>query len=124
MAVVDFTDVEVQEFELLPRGQYLVEVTSSEERAGTEFPYLNLEMTVLEGDYADRKVWDSMSYSPKALWKLKSFLLQAGYSEEDIVGSFEVDPEEFIGQEYMVIVTQKAGNDGVVRNRVTRYVKA
>ena len=49
-------------FDPLPAGKYLVAITSSEmkpTKAG-DGSYLQLEFTVLEGEYRDRKVWDRL----------------------------------------------------------------
>lgn len=129
MTVVDFTDVEDRDFEPVPRGQYLVEITGAEERDGQEYPYLNLELTIKEGPEGaegveDRKLWDILSYSPKALWKLKGFLAVVGYDAEDLAGDFTVDPAEYLGMEFLVQVTVGADREGTQRNRVTRYFEA
>ena len=49
-------------FDPLPAGKYLVAVTASEmkpTKAG-DGSYLQLEFTVLEGEYKDRKLWDRL----------------------------------------------------------------
>ena len=49
-------------FEPLPAGKYLAAITSSETKptkAGNG-EYLQLEFTILEGEYKDRKVWDRL----------------------------------------------------------------
>lgn len=130
MAHVDFTDVEERSFDLLPRGQYLIEVTGAEERTGetSGVDYLNLELTVLDGEFQGRKLFDSMSYSQNALWKLKGFLRAAGYDEEDLAGDFDVDPAEYVGMEFVVTVTvqrdKREGHEGEEQNRIRTYVTA
>src|SRR5699024_8067063 len=52
-----------QSFEPIPAGWYNVKITSSEmkpTKAGNG-AYLELEMTVLDGDYANRKVFDRLN---------------------------------------------------------------
>jgi len=129
MTVVDFTDVEERDFDPVPRGQYLVEITGAEERDGQEYPYLNFELTIKEGPenvegVEDRKLWDILSFSPKALWKLKGFLAVAGYDDDDLAGDFDIDPAEYLGMEFLVQVTVGADREGTQRNRVTRYFEA
>ena len=68
MAQLDFNAANVEpatEYEPLPAGKYLAEITASEMKAtksgnGT---YLELEFTVLDGDCRGRKVWDRLCLS-------------------------------------------------------------
>lgn len=126
MPVVDFTNVETKSFELLPRGDYLLRITGAEIRdsQSSEYQYLNLEFNVVDpAEFVDRKQWDSMSFSPAALWKLKDFLLASGYTEEDLAGEFELDPEALIGGEVYARIAQKkdARNGDEMRNVIQKY---
>ncbi len=49
-------------FEPLPAGKYLAAITASEMKPtkNGDGNYLQLEFTVLEGEYRDRKVWDRL----------------------------------------------------------------
>ena len=49
-------------FDPLPAGKYLACITGSEMKAtkAGDGSYLELELTVLEGEYKDRKVWDRL----------------------------------------------------------------
>lgn len=65
MALLNFDATRVEPstvMEALPAGQYLVEITKSEtkETKAKNGSYLELEMTVLEGDYRGRKLWDRL----------------------------------------------------------------
>jgi hypothetical protein len=128
MPAIDFTNVEVTGFELLPRGDYLLRVVTPEIRdsQSSEHQYLNIEFEVVDGEFAGRKIWDSMSFSPGALWKLKGFLLASGYTEEDLAGSFDFDPADLANLEVQARVAQKADNrqEGVMRNVVNSYTQA
>jgi len=50
------------DFEPIPAGKYLAAITESEMKATKkgDGSYLQLEFTVLEGDYKGRKVWDRL----------------------------------------------------------------
>lgn len=133
MPVVDFTDVKELSFDPIPRGRYLASVETAEVRQSqnSEFEYLALVWEVLpsdeavKGDYVGRKLFDNMSFSPNALWRLKSFLKQAAeYSDEELSREFEVDPSEFIGLESELQVTVGSDNQGGQRNNITRYYAA
>lgn len=120
--VVDFSNVEERDFSPIPRGRYVVEITNAEIREGNEFPYLMVESTVASGDFADKKLWDNMSFSPKALWKLKQFYRGLSVSDEDLSTGFTVDPDELIGQTVLVNVQVKPDQQGEPRNVVSRYM--
>ena len=49
-------------FDPLPAGKYLATITASEMKATKkgDGTYLEVELTVLEGEYKDRKVWDRL----------------------------------------------------------------
>jgi hypothetical protein len=61
----DFNATEVKPnrgFDPLPAGRYLATVTASEKKPTKDGTgsYLNLEFTVLEGEFKGRKVWDRL----------------------------------------------------------------
>ena len=65
MALLNFDATRVEPstvMEAIPAGQYLVEITKSEtkETKAKNGSYLELEMTVLDGDYRGRKLWDRL----------------------------------------------------------------
>lgn len=120
--VVDFSEVEERDFTPLPRGRYLAEVADAEIRDGQEFPYLMVEFLIIEGDYIDRKLWTNMSFSPKALWKLKSFYRATDMTDEDLNSAdFQVVPEELIGLTFILQVQVKPDNNGEPRNNISRF---
>lgn len=124
MPVVDFTDVETTEFEPVPAGRYLTRVEECEEKEGTEHPYLNFKHVIVDGEFEGRFIFDIASFSPKALWKLKGVLIASGYTEEDLAGELEINPEEFLEVEYELVVTIAPDNNGIKRNRVTKHFAA
>ena len=118
---VDFTNVE--EFEVMPTDIYPVVITGIEERAGktSGLPYLNVEMAVTEGEYEGRKLWGMVSFSPKAAFKVKEFLVACGVSAEELEGNYDVEPEDYIGIEILasVIVDQYNGKEN---NKVESFL--
>jgi len=63
-------------FDLIPPGPYPVAITKVElkdskqmiDSGGKEgYPYINVELTVQEGEFKGRKVWDIWSLHPKAI---------------------------------------------------------
>ena len=75
---IDFSQVE--EFEPLPAGQVSIlieEVTLKQSKSG-EYPYLNWELRVSEGEFANRRLFMMTSLSERALWRLKAVFENIG----------------------------------------------
>lgn len=107
---VDFSDV--QDFEVLPKGDYPIVVDKVEMRDGTEYPYLNWQLKVSEGEHKDRLLWIITSFSPKALFRLKDILENLGVFSEEL--DIEVDEEtglvtkpELIGLPGVAVCSQR-----------------
>lgn len=97
---VDFSDV--QEFEVLPKGEYAAVIAKAEWREpqdSDKYPYINLEFDVKEvvnvSDEVDlgngRKLWAILSTSPKALWRMKQVFENLGIYMEEL--DIDVDDE-------------------------------
>jgi len=124
---VNFTDVEVSNFEPLPSGWYTVAVTDGEIREsgpasknpGAE--YIHWEYTVQEGDSANRKVWDNTSMLPQALFSLKGLLAATGrFSDDQINGELDFEIDDVVGATLQVRVAQRE-HDGNIYNDVKGY---
>ena len=88
---IDFSDV--QDFDVLEEGEYPVVIEKAEFRAAREegkFPYINLEMAITEEKYKGRKLWMILSFSPKALWRMKDVFENLGIYND----AMEVDYDE------------------------------
>jgi hypothetical protein len=91
---VDFTDPDIKgggDFEALPAGKYLATITDWDVRevknagklpVGT--PGLNVEFTIADGEYENRKVWTNYWLHPNNLGFFKTFLKAAGMEDDDI----------------------------------------
>ena len=99
---VDFS--EVQDFDLIKEGNYRAIITGQEirESKSSEFPYINWTYTFVGSEYDNRKAWLMTSLSPKALFRLKAFLIAGGETKESLSESFELDPEKYIGMEMTI----------------------
>jgi hypothetical protein len=117
----------VEEFEPVPAGVYSVVVTEmneSEEDGPSGYPYVGVVMTILEGEFENRKLFSNLSMSPKAAFKVKEFLEACGVPEEQLTSEeFEFDPEEYVNAEFDVAASVK-NVDGVMRNAVTNFISA
>lgn len=100
---VDFSDV--QEFEPMGKGEYLVVVDKVEYReAQTEdkYDYLNWELSVSDGEFKGRKLWFITSLSPKALFRMKDIFENLGLPSDEV----EIDYDEDTN---MVVEPELAG---------------
>jgi hypothetical protein len=70
---VDFSSVEADEFSIVPPGEYKCTIVNvkydqreSEDESDPTFPYLNIDMTIDEGqEYAHSHLYTIASFSPK-----------------------------------------------------------
>jgi len=116
---VDLHDVEEQDFSLLDPGTYDFRIENVVQKTGKTSgkPYLNVELSCLDEDFEKRRVFDILSLSEKAMWRLKEFATSAGI---DIATEF--DTEDFVGEEVSVTIGIEEGKgDYKDRNNVTRY---
>ena len=122
MLRVDFS--EVQEFDLIPEGVYRACVTEQEVRESnsSEYPYINWTYTIVGSANDNRKVWLMTSLSPKALFRLKAFLIAAGETKESLASDFEMDPDKYVGKEMSIQIKHekdtRQGREGKLQDRV------
>lgn len=78
---VDFS--QAQSLEPLPDGGYMVQCTACKggvSKAG--FPKWDWQWKVIDGQYSNRIIFDSISFHPKALGRTKTILKQLGFNVE------------------------------------------
>lgn len=112
---VNFSDKEAsseaREIEPLPRGSYHVKITdvetaevSNTKKGNQGKPYWNLEFTVQEGKYTDRKLWTSCMLFEGALYTLSQLMKSLGFDVD--AGEFVLpSPEDLISRDVVVVVT-------------------
>ena len=117
------------DYDAMPEGYYLVKVIeNAEEEAGpnskTGAAMLALTLEVVQPrEYQGRKVWDRLSYSEKAQWKLRSFFDAVDYDYDSDVDEIQDEQEEFVVQ--LTEQIQKQGkNKGKLKNEVGEYLPA
>lgn len=125
----DASAVEPQEarsFDLLPKGEYLAEVMDSTMKPTAKGgEYLELVVNILDGDYANRRIWDRLN------------LVNANETAADIarralsalchaVGVLQVtESEELHGIPFVVCIGVERGKNGYDdKNKVTGYKPA
>lgn len=115
-------------FEPIPSDDYDVEVTKVErktsQKSGSD--YWSLELTITEGEYAGRKLWDSLSFTGSTDEKTK-YALQRVKLVAHRLGGIKLDndddfnPEVLLGKKWktMVIKALKPDRNGVKRETNT-----
>lgn len=133
---VNFAEIEGS-FEPLPEGEYecVVERVEVRESKSSDHNYLNWELSVLDEDYEDRKLWMITSLSPKALFRLKDVFVAVGVIDGDEEleiewaddvdvtpgeGPLVINPE-LEGLPCVAVVTNEV-YDGRERNRVNELL--
>lgn len=119
----NFTDDKESSFDPIPPGVYNVVVAESEETSTKTFDKrLKMTLTVTDGDFAGRKIFDSMMLTgnEKAVQigrgRIKS-LLKCGGKSLDIKG-----PADLIGIEVAASVKIQKGTDGYDdRNSISSF---
>lgn len=115
-------------FEPIPSDDYEVEVTKVEKKQsranGTD--YWSIELTITEGEYAGRKLWDSLSFIGKDEQKTK-YALQRVKLVAHRLGNIKLDndddfnPEVLLGKKWktMVIKELRPDRNGVKKEQNT-----
>lgn len=126
---IDFSDV--QDFDVMEEGEYPVVIDKAEFREAREegkHPYINLEMSVSEGNYKGRKLWMILSFSPKALWRMKDVFENLGVYDDSVEVDYDedtmlvVDPE-IAGLPAIAVVTHREW-EGRTQTQVDALISA
>jgi hypothetical protein len=129
MPDVDFTDLEEFEFEPMPNGRYNVEVHSAEMSDGpgpSGFDYLAVQCIVVDDeDYENRRLFHNFSFSPKALFRFRNFLLAAGWDEDELTETLSFEEDELEGLELVAMVRREKNKEtGEIRNVIKNFYSA
>lgn len=135
---IDFTDVEGQtEFKPIPPSKQSVMITdwdqgeTGEKSKNPGAPKLTLELTVQDGDYSGRRIWDTFTFGEKSLWKIKGLLNALGLLDQQsswtVSEILEAAPD-WIGKELIVRLAvqnarkdERTGEEYQARNQVKGY---
>jgi hypothetical protein len=92
--VIDFT--QVAGIEPLPDGWYNVSIAEVKPGVSKQgHPKMDLQLIVEDGEYAGRRIFDTLSFHPQALWRTKAVMVAFGYAE-DFSGAIE--PGDMVGR--------------------------
>lgn len=123
---IDFTDTDESAFEPLPVGEYrlqianITETTTGENSKNPGEPMLKVELDVVDGKYAGRKLFDNLLPTiPSIKGRVMNFLSALG---EDTDGELEVDWDDYVGEEVMARVQKKKATEEFDEgNKISKY---
>jgi len=104
--------------ELIPEGRFparIDKVDPGESQAGN--PKWGITFTFTEEPVTGRKLYESFSLMPRALWKLRQLAAACGI---DLAGRDDLDTEELLSQEVGCVVTHDVF-EGSPRTRVNTF---
>lgn len=115
-------DLSNANFEVLPKEDYPATFDKYEMREGDKGPYANCEFTISDAsDYAGRKQWKVLSFSPGALAMTKRNLIAMGADPESFNGPIDVEEilDDLVGNDCTLVVNVRM-YEGDEQNEVTR----
>lgn len=120
---VDFS--EVQDFEALPKDEYpvvIVKNTYVTAASDDKYDYMNLEMDITDGEFKGRKQWMVLSFSPKALFRMKEVFENLGVYDDAVEVDYDeetmaVTNPDLVGMPAMAVLTQRT-YEGRLQNNV------
>lgn len=103
------------EFEALPSGRYLCNITDGEIReSGPEAKhpgseYIRWELTVAQGDFEGRKLFTNSTLLEHALFSLHNVLKATGKWDQKALDNpkFEFEIDEVVGSQVVAVVAQR-----------------
>lgn len=120
---VDFSEIE--EFEPLPVGDYpvIVQEVQTRQAEEAEYPYLNWELRIAEGEFENRALWMITSFSPKSLWRLQAVLQNLGIYTEKMEFEIDEDSDLVISPQLTGIAAIAVVKQEVYRGRLQNRVE-
>lgn len=136
---VNFAGVQDQKkFDPAPPGVYVLKVTDYKEttvksgdNAGADMITWTHEIVSDDKDLNNRKVWDVMVFTDKALFRLKGFLKALGYEVDDSEDAQDVDfdPDTVLGEEFRARLSVEpkskdpvTGKEYPAKNKIARFL--
>ena len=115
---IDFEGVEAGG-RACPDGTYEAEITSvTEEESSAGNDMLVAKWKILSGKGKGAVIWDNLSLTPQALWRLKGLLEALEIEVPD--GTMDIEIEDLVGQTCTIEITNET-YEGKQRPKVTGY---
>lgn len=116
----NFKDVKV--FKTPPEGDYVLKVIEAElGESSNDNATISLECEIAQGKYEGSKVWHTLVFSEKALWKTREALEAMGQDVPD--GEMEVDPSDLVDCEFGATLFHDT-YEGTKRAKIAEFLAA
>lgn len=117
---VDFTNVK-DDFAPISEGVHVVIVSGVEQKPGKQYPYLNWEGTVQDGNDKGKKQWWITSLAPEALFNLRNMMIAMGIQVPK--SKFDIDTDLMLKRPLGIRVEQYL-YEGKTKSKVTEFMPA
>lgn len=121
MINLDFSSVKSSSFEVLPAGDYTLEIDNVEEqtsKSGNQM--LRITYKVAEGEHAGRLLFEYYVLTENALWKLQELFVALGIEAN---GDVSFTPDDLVGQHITGEIEIEESNQYGEQNRLKRHKK-
>lgn len=117
---LDFTGVQDLEFTVIPAGTYRAECFSVKPKKAQNSgnPMLEWSFNIVSGEYEGRRVFTNTVLLPQTMWKLKAMLRGFDLGGQELTEEVEFEPEDLIGQQVYIKITQRPDQNGQMRNDI------
>lgn len=110
-------------FESLPEGNYHIIITDAdikESKAGN--PTINMKLRVMDGNFKNRIVWDTLTFSEKAMFRVKN-VLDCVNSPLVTADNVEIEDiaKDLVGREAIVFLEPSVTLKGDPSNKVKGF---
>lgn len=118
---LDFDGVE--DFDVIPAGVYpavIEKLTYKEAKEAGKFPQVSVEYTVTDPEFEGRKLWQNLSFSPKAVFRMAKFFAAFGedYAELEVDEDTGVVTDPDLAGMAVEVKTFVEPYQGVDRNKI------
>lgn len=120
MPKVDLSKVPDQEgFASIPTGEYRAVIETIYERQSNKGDEMwGVLWRIIEGDYVGRGVFDNLTFSEKAMWRVK---LVCSRLDIDVSGEIDLIPSMLHGKQCFISVIPSKKPNGDPSNNITKF---
>lgn len=113
---------DVKSYKTPPEGDYVLKVISAEAGVSSnDNDIINLECEVANGEFEGSKVWHTLNFAEKALWRTREAL--EAMSIEVPNGELEVDPDDLVDVEFGATLFHDT-YEGTKRAKISEFLSA
>lgn len=118
-------DVDQIDRDPVPAGDYLCRVKAAPEYQGTEYDGVNVRFEIVQPrEFKGKSVFDRLSWSPKAAFKIRDFWDAFGYDCDSDFDELVDDPEAMAVLEVSLKPQKQGKRAGELQNNVEAYIEA